>query len=53
MGDSSQNINNDDILNNPVSTDEISKACLNSKNSKSPGIDQLPFEVYNNNRSMK
>ena len=34
--DSSQTINNDDLLNCPISVDEISKACLNSKNSKSP-----------------
>ena len=53
MDDSPQTINNDDILNNTISIDEISKACLNSKNSESPGIDQLPYEVHKNNRSIK
>ena len=50
---SSQTINNDDFLNCPISVDEISKACLNSKNSKSPGTDKQPYEVYKNDRSVR
>ena len=46
-------IQNDDFLNCPISVDEISKACLNSKNSKSPGTDKLPYEVYKNDRSVR
>ena len=53
MCDSRQTIHTDDILNNLISVDEISKACSNSKNSKSPGIDKLPYEVYKNDRSIK
>ena len=51
--DSPEPTNNEDILNTPISVDEISKACSNSKNSKSPGIDKLPYEVYKNDRSIK
>ena len=48
-----QTIHTDDILDNLISVDEISKACSNSKNSKSPRIYKLPYEVNKNDISIK